>query len=152
MGHYRSAGKPGARSFESNQPMEALVSFNFDEFLESLKSAPDFVKDNVMCYYYHNTSACHDCPKQDECKAREPREITLAEEFDPNGRANYLVRLSDHYCFAVPNPETLYGLFCNVIGRLGRGEYVELFTELQKEESEGKVPRNIHDTSWGLPK
>lgn len=31
MGHYRSARKPGARSFESNQPVEALVSFNFDE-------------------------------------------------------------------------------------------------------------------------
>lgn len=75
MGHYRSARKPGARSFESNQPVEALVSFNFDEFLESLKEAPGYVKENVMCYFYHNTSACQNCQKED-CKARESRQIT----------------------------------------------------------------------------
>lgn len=131
MGHYRSAGKPGARSFESNQPVEALVNFNFDEFLERLKDAPPYVKDNVMCYFYHNTSACQDCPKED-CKAREPRQMSVSEmeergSFDPGKRAEYLVRICDYYLFAVPNPEVNFGLFEAIIKRLGSGEYAKLF-------------------------
>lgn len=47
---------------------------NFDTFIEELKAAPSFVKENVMCYFYHNTSACDKCPKED-CKGREPREL-----------------------------------------------------------------------------
>lgn len=45
---------------------------NFDTFIEELKAAPSFVKENVMCYFYHNSSACTKCHKEN-CKAREPR-------------------------------------------------------------------------------
>lgn len=105
------------------------MNFNFDQFLESLKKAPGYVKDNVMCYFYHNTGACQDCPKTD-CKAREPRQLSVAEmekqgAFDPAKRAEYLVRICDYYVFAVPNPEVNFGLFEAVIKRLGSGEYVK---------------------------
>lgn len=107
------------------------MNFNFDEFLESLKEAPGYVKENVMCYFYHNTSACQDCPKTD-CKAREPRQLTSEEmkkqgAFYPGKKAEYLVRICDYYVFAVPNPEVNFGLFEAVIKRLGTGEYVKLF-------------------------
>ena len=44
------------------------------ELLKELDEAPDYVKENTMCYFWHNTSACTKCPKKD-CKAREPRKI-----------------------------------------------------------------------------
>ena len=49
---------------------------DFDNFIEELKAAPGFVKENVMCYYYHNTSACRDFPKFGSCQASEPRDLT----------------------------------------------------------------------------
>ena len=30
----------------------------FEKFLDFVKDAPGYVKENLMCYYYHNTSAC----------------------------------------------------------------------------------------------
>ena len=46
----------------------------FKQFLKELDEAPDYVKENTMCYFWHNTSACNKCPKK-VCKAREPRKI-----------------------------------------------------------------------------
>lgn len=102
----------------------------FKKFLKDLDEAPDYVKENTMCYFWHNTSACTKCPKKD-CKAREPRElhtkITNLERIDPNEKAEYLVRICDYYTIAIPNPKTKYKLFCDIIRRIGRGEYKKLF-------------------------
>ena len=54
----------------------------FENFLDFVKDAPGYVKENLMCYYYHNTSACSLCPKED-CKAREPR--SFAEQAEAEG-------------------------------------------------------------------
>lgn len=99
----------------------------FDKFIELLKAAPIYVKENVMCYYYHNTSACSLCPKKD-CKAREPRPIA-EKVIDPSEIAEYVVRIDEHSLFAVPNPKVNFNLFEYVIKQLGKGEYAKLFTE-----------------------
>ena len=99
----------------------------FDKLIELLKAAPSYVKENVMCYYYHNTSACRLCPKKD-CKAREPRPIA-EQTIDPSEIAEYFVRIDEQYLFAVPNPKVNFNLFEYVITKLGKGEYSKLFTE-----------------------
>ena len=99
----------------------------FDSFIELLKITPSYVKENLMCYYYHNTSACSLCPKKG-CKAREPRHIA-EQTIDPSEIAEYIVRIDEYYSFAVPNPKVNFNLFEHVITQLGRGEYVKLFTE-----------------------
>lgn len=99
----------------------------FDNFIELLKSAPSYVKENVMCYYYHNTSACRLCPKKG-CNAREPRPIA-EQTIDPSEIAEYVVRIDEHSLFAVPNPRVNFNLFEYVIKQLGKGEYSKLFTE-----------------------
>lgn len=38
-----------------------------DEFLAQFKTSNDIVKENVMCYFWHNTSNCTKCPKNGEC-------------------------------------------------------------------------------------
>lgn len=100
----------------------------FEKFLDLVKDAPGYVKENLMCYYYHNTSACSLCPKED-CKAREPRHIAEQAVVDPSEIAEYVVRIDEHSLFAVPNPKVNFNLFEFVITQLGRGEYVKLFTE-----------------------
>lgn len=105
------------------------MEFNFETFLDELKQSPSYVKDNVMCYFYHNTSACSNCPKQD-CKGREPRELPpkiTDLDIDPTEKNEYLVRICDYYTIAIPNPKTNYTLFCDIIRRIGRGEYKKLF-------------------------
>lgn len=99
----------------------------FEKFLDFVKDAPGYVKENLMCYYYHNTSACRLCPK-DDCKAREPRPIA-EQTVDPSEIAEYFVRIDEHSLFAVPSPKVNFNLFEYVITQLGRGEYVKLFTE-----------------------
>ncbi|MBR2060059.1 MAG: hypothetical protein IKB97_05855 [Bacteroidaceae bacterium] len=99
----------------------------FEKFLDFVKDAPGYVKENLMCYYYHNTSACSLCPKEN-CKAREPRPIA-EQTVDPSEIAEYVVRIDEHSLFAVPNPKEYFNLFEHVITQLGRGEYVKLFTE-----------------------
>ena len=99
----------------------------FDNFVELLKAAPGYVKENVMCYYYHNTSACRLCPKKD-CKAREPRPVA-EQVVDPSEMAEYVVRIDEYFLFAVPSPKVNFNLFEHVIKQLGKGEYVKLFTE-----------------------
>lgn len=99
----------------------------FEKFLDLVKDAPGYVKENLMCYYYHNTSACRLCPKED-CKAREPRYIA-EHTVDPTEMAEYVVRIDEFSLFAVPNPKVNFNLFEHVITQLGKGEYVKLFTE-----------------------
>lgn len=41
----------------------------FEAFLKQLKESNQFVKENVMCYFYFNTSCCSQCPKRD-CEER----------------------------------------------------------------------------------
>lgn len=103
------------------------IDKRFEKFLDLVKDAPGYVKENLMCYYYHNTSACRLCPKED-CKAREPRYIA-EHTVDPTEMAEYVVRIDDFSLFAVPNPKVNFSLFEYVITQLGRGEYVKLFTE-----------------------
>ena len=100
----------------------------FEKFLDLVKDAPGYVKENLMCYYYHNTSACRLCPKE-VCKAREPRPIAEQAEVDPSEIAEYVVRIDENSLFAVPNPKVNFNLFEHVITQLGRGEYIKLFTE-----------------------
>lgn len=100
---------------------------DFENFIELLKDAPSYVKDNVMCYYYHNTSACRLCPKKD-CKAREPRPI-YEQVIDPSEIAEYVVRIDENSLFAIPNPNVNFNVFENVITQLGKGEYTKLFTK-----------------------
>ena len=109
----------------------------FNNFIEVLKAAPDYVKENVMCYYYHNISACRLCPKKD-CKAREPRPIYELPEVDPSEIAEYLVRIDEFSLFAVPNPKVNFNLFEYVIQQLGKGEYAKLFNEKCTYISEDK--------------
>lgn len=97
---------------------------NFDTFIEELKAAPSFVKDNVMCYFYHNTSACDKCPKQN-CNGREPREVVLPisdEPVDPAERS-FLVRIGEYRTLSIPNPKTHYAMFCDVIRDIASGKY-----------------------------
>lgn len=100
---------------------------DFENFVELLNTAPSYVKENVMCYYYHNTSACRLCPKKD-CKAREPRPIAEL-TIDPSEIAEYVVRIDEHSLFAVPNPKVHFNMFEYIITQLGKGKYVKLFTE-----------------------
>jgi hypothetical protein len=109
----------------------------FKQFLKELDEAPDYVKENTMCYFWHNTSACTKCPKKD-CKAREPRRIELPPKIQQDGippvvKAGYMVRLNEWTHFHIPNPETNYNLFCHVIRQLGTGEYIKLFN--RKDET-----------------
>lgn len=103
------------------------IDDRFEKFIDLVKDAPVYVKENLMCYYYHNTSACRLCPKED-CKAREPRPIAEL-TIDPSEIAEYVVRIDEYSLFAVPNPKSNFNLFEHVITQLGRGEYVKLFTE-----------------------
>jgi hypothetical protein len=50
----------------------------FDDFIEELMKAPGYAKENTMCYFYHNISACRKCPKFEDCPNREPRPIKPA--------------------------------------------------------------------------
>ena len=109
----------------------------FEKFLDFVKDDPGYVKENLLCYYYHNTSACRLCPKED-CKAREPRPINELPEVDPSEIAEYVVRIDEHSLFAVPNPKVNFNLFEHVITQLGRGEYVKLFTERCQYTEEDK--------------
>ena len=109
----------------------------FENFLDFVKDAPGYVKENLMCYYYHNTSACSLCPKED-CKARDPRSFAEQAEVDPSEIAEYVVRIDEHSLFAVPNPKVYFNLFEYVITQLGRGEYVKLFTERCQYTEEDK--------------
>ena len=135
MGIYR-------QHFEKSEILrEELQMIDFDYFIEELKAAPGFVKENVMCYYYHNTSACRDCPKYGSCPSSEPRDIVAVDgsaDLPPVKLNEYLVRVNDYSCIAVPNPDCLYRQFCDLIRRLGRGEYQKLFNgnprKLTKEE------------------
>ena len=98
---------------------------NFDIFLEELKAAPQFVKDNVMCYFYHNTSACDKCPDM-ECKAREPLEIVPSFDkikADLHQPLCYTVRIDEYRTIKVPNPKNHYMLFCDVIRKIASGKY-----------------------------
>lgn len=47
--------------------------FDFDQLMADIKNSPDYVKENLACYFYHNTHACNYCTKRDTCPSREPR-------------------------------------------------------------------------------
>lgn len=38
-----------------------------DELIEAILASPDYVKENVLCYFYHNTSNCTKCPIKADC-------------------------------------------------------------------------------------
>lgn len=120
---------------------------DFDNFIEELKAAPGFVKENVMCYYYHNTSACRDCPKYGSCPSRELRDpIAMPENDDlPAVKLReFTVQVNEYCCIAIPNPEWSYTLFREVIRRLGSGEYLQLFNG----ETRKLTREEIIKTTW----
>ena len=52
----------------------------FKQFLKKLDEAPDYVKENTMCYFWRNTSACTKCPKKDFLNTFINRAIKKVEE------------------------------------------------------------------------
>lgn len=77
---------------------------------------------------------CKDCLKALKAVVAEQHEldskdISKMPPFDPEATAHYEVSIGGGLVFAVPNPETHYDLFCDVIRKLGRGEYREMFSE-----------------------
>lgn len=46
------------------------VENNFIKLLDSLRTAPQYQKENVLCYFYYNTSNCQDCPYKENCKQK----------------------------------------------------------------------------------
>lgn len=61
------------------------------------------------------------------------RDYSKLPPLDPEAAAHYDVPIGNGRLFAVPNPELHFGLFCDVIRKLGRGEYKELFKEAYDE-------------------
>lgn len=57
----------------SDEFKEFIKKADFEAFLERLKKSPDFVKENVMCYFYYNSSACRGCGKTN-CKERRSKD------------------------------------------------------------------------------
>lgn len=106
---------------------------NFDTFIEELKAAPSFVKENVMCYFYHNSSACTKCHKEN-CKAREPREIPPAidelTQSDKMEAYKFLVRIGEYRALSIPNPNLNYALFCYTIRDIATGKYMKEIEEV----------------------
>ena len=58
-------------SEESPKPKMKFSDEQFNSFLEMLKTAPGYVKENVMCYYYYNNGVCTTCPIKTECPSSE---------------------------------------------------------------------------------
>lgn len=46
------------------------------KFITDFKESNKIVKENVMCYFYHNTSNCTNCPKYNSCISREGSHVT----------------------------------------------------------------------------
>lgn len=118
------------------------MDFNYDELIEDIKAAPNYVKENVACYFYHNTQACRRCPKLNECPRKEPQPMLSVigdKPVDPNELAHYTIPVTRYSCVAVPNPKTSYLLFCETIRDLAMGKHAEEIKEriaqegLQKE-------------------
>lgn len=92
------------------------------DLLSKIVNAPDYVQDNVLCYYYHNTTACQECPKLRECPNAEPQPNTICvddiKKLYPTARFAYYVRVGEDKTLRIPNPNTNYTLFCDVIQQL----------------------------------
>lgn len=100
-----------------------------ESFIKELASAPEDVQREMLCHYRLMTSACRDCPDTG-CPKRMPDEVPdYTKDIDPQARAEYVVYTGKDLLFAVPNPETMYPLFCGVIRDLARGKYKDLFKE-----------------------
>ena len=95
------------------------------DLLAKMLNSPDYVQDNLMCYFYHNTTACQECPKRNECEKVEPQPMppdwTKLEEPTPNAKAIYTVRVGEQETIAIPNPEKNYTEFCYTIRDLFLG-------------------------------
>ena len=115
------------------------MNFDYDKLIEDIKASPEYVKENVACYFYHNTQACQRCPKLEECPRKEPQPMPPVLEdnsVDPNEIAHYTVPVTEYSCIAVPNPKTFYPLFCGCIKDLALGKYTE---EIKKRIAQEKL-------------
>lgn len=114
----------------------------FENFLEDLKAAPAYVKENAMCYFYHNTSACRNCPKIETCPRKEPQPMPLEipEQINPGELRLYMVPVTAYSCLAVPNPKTEWPAFEEMIRKLAYGEYAATI----KKRKEGENVRYIY--------
>lgn len=100
-----------------------------ESFIEELSSAPEDVQREMLCHYRMITSACRHCPDTG-CPKRMPYEVPdYTKDIDPLARAEYVVDTGKSLLFAVPNPETMYPLFCRVIRDLALGKYKDQFKE-----------------------
>lgn len=43
------------------------IDCDIDELFLKIKASPDYIKRNVICYFYHNTTNCKDCPYKLGC-------------------------------------------------------------------------------------
>lgn len=104
------------------------MDFDYDKLIEDIKAAPDYVKENVACYFYHNTQACRRCPKVSECPRKEPQPMPKAISevaIDPGDIASYTVPITEYSCVAVPNPKYWPDLFNETIKDLALGKYTK---------------------------
>lgn len=115
------------------------MNFDYDKLIEDIKKAPNYVKENVACYFYHNTQACQRCPKLEECPRKEPQPMPpdiANDPIDPQELAQYTIPVTEYSCVVVPNPKTFYPLFCERIKDLAMGKYTE---EIKKRFAQEKL-------------
>jgi len=53
------------------KPQMKFTDEQFEAFMTMMKTAPGYVKENVMCYYYYNNGVCSKCPICDTCPSSE---------------------------------------------------------------------------------
>lgn len=117
------------------------MDFDIERLIAEIREAPSYIKENVACYFYHNTQACQRCPKLEECPRKEPQPIPPAlgdKPVDPNELARYTVPVTEYSCIDVPNPKTDFTRFCGVITDLAHGKWVEEIREREKMEHDAK--------------
>lgn len=49
----------------------------FDYFLNDLKDSPEYVKQNVFCYFYYNSKGCSNCPHYQNCENNDEKYQTI---------------------------------------------------------------------------
>lgn len=114
------------------------MNFDYDKLIEDIKAAPSYVKENVACYFYHNTQACRTCPKVDECPRREPQpfpSLIGSKPIDPLAVTAYVVPVTQASCVRIPDPHVDYAGFSTVVRDLANGSCVDEIKRRKAMES-----------------
>lgn len=119
------------------------MEFDIERLIAEIRAAPSYVKENVACYFYHNTQACRRCPKVDECPRKEPQpmppDIGEWGKIPPVVQREYYVPITGNSCVAVPNPQTDFTRFCDVIADLANGKWAEEIRKREKMERDARM-------------